>query len=174
MVATKDAGAPRARKAAPALKSHPAPVIVKGKGEASSPAPSQAKAEFLGLSRRWAAPSIDDVTQIREGLAVRTLEGLNDVLPGTTYRIVPKSTLAALKKRSDRLPPEQSNRVYQAGKVVGFAMQIYRDEEKVREFLTRRHPMLNDQKPLDVALESGVGADMVINLLGRGAYGGGA
>ena len=66
------------------------------------------------------------------------------------------------------------DRLYQAGKVVGFAMQIYRDEEKVREFLTRRHPMLEDRTPLDVALESGVGADMVVNLLGRGAYGGGA
>ena len=174
MVVAKEAGAHRARQVAAAPKRRRAPVIVKGKGETSSSAPGQAKAEFLGLSRRWAAPSIDDVAQIQEGVAVRTLEGLNDVLPGTTYRIVPKSTLAALKKRSDRLPPEPSNRVYQAGKVVGFAMQIYRDEEKVREFLTRRHPMLKDQRPLDVALESGAGADMVINLLGRGAYGGGA
>ena len=53
-------------------------------------------------------------------------------------------------------------------------MAIYHDEDKAREFLTRRHPMLKDQKSLDVALESGAGADMVINLLGRGAYGGGA
>ena len=130
----------RARKTSHPPGRRRAPVIVKGTGEPSISPPGQAKAEFLGLSRRWAAPSIDDVAQIREGVAVRTLEGLNDVLPGTTYRIVPKSTLAALKKRSDRLPPEQSDRVYQAGKVVSFAMQIYRDEEKVREFLNRRQP----------------------------------
>ena len=60
-----------------------------------------AKSEFLGLSRRWAALSIEDVAEIRAGLAVRTLDGLNGVLPGVTYRIVPKSTLAALKRRSD-------------------------------------------------------------------------
>lgn len=156
------ADAPQRRRAAP-----------RAKGVASGE-PDQAKAEFLGLSRKWASPSIDDVAHIRDGLAVRTLEGLNDVLPGITYRIVPKSTLATLKKRSDRLPPEQSNRVYQAGKVVGFAMSIYGSEDKVRDFLTRPHPMLNDQRPLDVALESGAGADTVINLLGRGAYGGGA
>lgn len=165
MAAIREAGVGRTRKAAPALKL---------KRKASSSTPGQAKAQFLDLSLRWAAPSIADVAHIREGVAVGTLEGLNDVLPGTTYRIVPKSTLAALKKRSSRLTPEHSNRVYQAGKVVGFAMQIYRDEEKVREFLMRRHPMLNDQRPLDVALDSGAGADMVINLLGRGAYGGGA
>jgi putative toxin-antitoxin system antitoxin component (TIGR02293 family) len=176
MAAAREARAERPRKKAILTKRHRATATPKGKakGAATGPTPGQAKAEFLGLSRRWAAPSIEDVAQIREGLAVKTLEGLNDVLPGVTYRIVPKSTLATLKRRSDRLPPEQSNRVYQAGKVVGFAMEIYRDEDKVREFLTRRHPMLKDQRPLDVALESGAGADMVVNLLGRGAYGGGA
>ena len=135
---------------------------------------SASKAEFLNLSIGWAAPSMRTIDQVREGLSLTILEGLNSVLPGITYRIVPKSTLAALKTRSDRLPLEPSNRVYQASKVVGFAMTIYRDEGKVREFLTRSHPMLEDRTPLDVALESGAGADMVINLLGRGAYGGGA
>ena len=133
-----------------------------------------AKSRFLGLSRLWATPSMEGVDEIRDGLAIENLDGLNSLLPGTTHRIVPKSTLAALKKRSARLPAEPSNRVYQAGKVFGFAMMIYRDEDKARDFLTRRHPMLRDRTPIDVALESGAGADMVINLLGRGAYGGGA
>lgn len=134
----------------------------------------RAKSDFLGLSCRWATPSMEEIGELRKGVEFRTLDGLNTIFPGTTYRIVPKSTLASLKKRSDRLPPEQSDRVYQAGKVIGFAMTLFRDEGKVREFLTRRHPMLEDERPIDVALESGAGADMVLNILGRGAYGGGA
>jgi len=34
--------------------------------------------------------------------------------------------------------------------------------------------MLDGKAPLDVALATGPGADVVINLLGRAAYGGGA
>ena len=54
-----------------------------------------------------------------------------------------------------------------------FALDIYHAPEKAREFLTRPHPMLDGKPPLDVALATGPGADLVINLLGRAAYGGG-
>ncbi|MGK2911473.1 MAG: antitoxin Xre/MbcA/ParS toxin-binding domain-containing protein [Sphingobium sp.] len=55
-----------------------------------------------------------------------------------------------------------------------FALDIYKDPAKVRDFLGRAHPMLDDKAPLDVALATGPGADVVINVLGRAAYGGGA
>ena len=53
-------------------------------------------------------------------------------------------------------------------------MEIYRDEERAREFLYRQHPMLENQRPIDVATDTEVGADLIINLLGRAAYGGAA
>ena len=80
---------------------------------------------FLDLSRRWANPSIVEVAEIKNGLSMEALTGLNKVLPETTHRIVPKSTLANQKRKSDSLSPEQSDRVYQAGKVFGLAMTIY-------------------------------------------------
>ncbi|EPR17640.1 hypothetical protein M527_15005 [Sphingobium indicum IP26] len=46
------------------------------------------------------------------------------------------------------------------------AMEVYRDEEKAREFLQRKHPMLGGRKPLDAP------AEKVINLLRRAAYSG--
>lgn len=48
------------------------------------------------------------------------------------------------------------------------AMDIYRDEEKARDFMELRHPLLDNQRPCDVDPE------IVIRLLGRAAYGGGA
>lgn len=47
-------------------------------------------------------------------------------------------------------------------------MSIYRDEEKARDFMTRKHPLLDNKRPCDVD------AELVIKLLGRAAYSGGA
>jgi putative toxin-antitoxin system antitoxin component (TIGR02293 family) len=59
-------------------------------------------------------------------------------------------------------------------KVFEMATAIFGDERKARDFLGRPHVMLDNAAPLDVALATGPGADAVVNLLGRAAYGGGA
>src|SRR3546814_1676335 len=87
------------------------------------------------------------------------------------YRFVPRATLTRRKSASaPKLTLDEGNRVAAVAKVWEFAMEIYRDEERAREFLYRQHPMLENQKPIDVATDTGVGADLVINLLGRAAY----
>jgi uncharacterized protein (DUF2384 family) len=58
-------------------------------------------------------------------------------------------------------------------KVFAVGLEVFRDEAKVRSFLERPHPMLDDKPPLEVALATGPGADAVINLIGRAAYSGG-
>jgi putative toxin-antitoxin system antitoxin component (TIGR02293 family) len=133
-----------------------------------------ATAAFTAMSESWANPSLEAVTAIEQGLPFSALDDIDDLLPDTLRRIIPRSTLAAQKKKSDTLTPSQGERLYQAGKVFGFAMTVFGDREKARRFLTRPHMMLDDRTPLDIALESGAGADLVVNLLGRGAYGGGA
>jgi len=57
-------------------------------------------------------------------------------------------------------------------RVFKMCMSVYRDEDRAREFLGRRHMMLDNKTPLEVASESDAGADRVINLIGRAAYGG--
>ena len=131
-------------------------------------------AAIVRLSERWASPSLEAVTAIEQGLPFSALDDIDDLLPDTLRRIVPRSTLAAQKKKSDTLTPAQGERLYQAGKVFGFAMTVMGDKDRARRFLMRPHAMLGDRTPLDIALESGAGADLVVNLLGRGAYGGGA
>ena len=68
---------------------------------------------------------------------------------------------------------EESDRLARIAKVFAFGIEIFRDEAKVRSFLDRPHPMLDNRAPLEVALATGLGADAVINLLGRAAYSGG-
>lgn len=129
---------------------------------------------FASMSERWAGASLGAVIAIEQGLPFSALDDIDALLPGTLRRIIPRSTLAAQKKKADTLTPAQGERLYQLGKVFGFATTVYGDTDSARRFLTRPHPMLDDRTPLDIALESGAGADLVVNLLGRGAYGGGA
>jgi putative toxin-antitoxin system antitoxin component (TIGR02293 family) len=89
------------------------------------------------------------------------------------YRVVPKPTLDRRRKNGKHLTTEESDRLARIAKVFAFGLEIFHDEKKMREFLGRPHPMLDDKPPLDVALATGPGADAVINLLGRAAYSGG-
>jgi putative toxin-antitoxin system antitoxin component (TIGR02293 family) len=90
-----------------------------------------------------------------------------------TYRIVPKPTLERRRKEKQLLTTEESDRLARIAKVFAFGLEVFRDEAKVRSFLDRPHPMLDDKVPLEIALATGPGADAVINLLGRAAYSGG-
>jgi putative toxin-antitoxin system antitoxin component (TIGR02293 family) len=123
-----------------------------------------------GGSRLFLANSIE------KGLPVTALERLAAAVApqdaGFKFRIVAKTTLDR-RRKTKRLTSEESDRVARIAKVFSFAVSIYREPDKAREFLTRPHPMLDGKIPLDVAIATGPGADIVINLLGRAAYGGG-
>jgi putative toxin-antitoxin system antitoxin component (TIGR02293 family) len=90
-----------------------------------------------------------------------------------SYRVVPKPTLERRRRDKQPLSLEESDRLARIAKVFAFGLEVFRDEAKVRSFLDRPHPMLDDRPPLEIALATGPGADAVINLLGRAAYSGG-
>ncbi len=122
---------------------------------------------------RLALPSL-----IEKGLPVAALDRLADsVAPGDArfkFRLIPKATLERRRKSATkRLTSEEGDRLARLAKVFSFALDIYREPERARDFLGRPHPMLDGKAPLDVVLATSPGADLVINLLGRAAYGGG-
>ena len=122
---------------------------------------------------RLALPSL-----IEKGLPVAALDRLADsVAPGDArfkFRIIPNATLERRRKSATkRLTSEEGDRLARLAKVFSFALDIYREPERARDFLGRPHPMLDGKAPLDVVLATSPGADLVINLLGRAAYGGG-
>jgi putative toxin-antitoxin system antitoxin component (TIGR02293 family) len=90
-----------------------------------------------------------------------------------SYRVVPKPTLERRRRDKQPLSTEESDRLARIAKVFAFGLEVFRDEAKVRSFLDRPHPMLDERPPLEIALATGPGADAVINLLGRAAYSGG-
>jgi putative toxin-antitoxin system antitoxin component (TIGR02293 family) len=115
--------------------------------------------------------------RVEAGLSVDAVDRIARMLAphdaAFKYRIVPKATLERRRKARSRLTTEEGDRVARLGKVYEMAVSIYRDVDKAREFLARPHVMLESRAPLEVALATGPGADAVVNLLGRAAYGGG-
>lgn len=89
-------------------------------------------------------------------------------------KIVPKATLSRRRTSPDSaLSVEESNKVARLAKVWAAAVRVWKDEADAREFLRRPHPMLDVRAPREIAVASDPGADAVVNVIGRGAYGGG-
>lgn len=133
---------------------------------------------LLGVKPLRTGSRLGLANSIESGLPVSALDTLATlVAPGDAqfkFRLVPKATLERRKRSpSQRLTSEEGDRLARLAKVFSFALGIYRDPAKAREVLATPHAMLDGKPPLDVALATGPGADLVINLLGRAAYGGG-
>ncbi|WOH48090.1 antitoxin Xre/MbcA/ParS toxin-binding domain-containing protein [Bradyrhizobium sp. sBnM-33] len=135
-------------------------------------------AGLLGVKPKNTETTLTLARSVEKGLPVSALDKFaGRVSPQDvrdfTYRVVPKPTLERRRKEKQHLTTEESDRLARVAKVFAFGLEVFRDEAKVRDFLNRRHPMLEGKTPLELALATGPGADAVVNLLGRTAYSGG-
>jgi len=140
--------------------------------------PGVAVADLLGVKPKDPESPLAIAYSVAKGLPVSALEKLAArVCPHDvrrfSYRVVPKATLERRHRDKKPLTIEESDRLARIAKVFAFGLEVFRDEAKVRSFLERPHPMLDNKAPLEVALATGPGADAVINILGRAAYSGG-
>jgi putative toxin-antitoxin system antitoxin component (TIGR02293 family) len=86
--------------------------------------------------------------------------------------VIPEATLRRTKRARKPLSKEHSERLYEIGRVVDAVSRAYHgDEERVRAFLTRPHPLLDGKTPFDLARSSSAGADAVLKLLHRAEAG---
>lgn len=135
-------------------------------------------ADLLGVKPKKAETTLTLAYSVARGLPVSSLDKFATLVAPQdarrfSYRVVPKPTLERRRKEKRPLSTEESDRLARIAKVFAFALDVFRDEAKARSFLDRPHPMLDDKAPLEIALATGLGADAVINLLGRAAYSGG-
>jgi putative toxin-antitoxin system antitoxin component (TIGR02293 family) len=132
---------------------------------------------LLGVKPQMTDTRLALAYSIEAGLPVSALDHLAQVVAPDDmrfkFRLIPKATLERRRRSKQRLTSEEGDRLARLAKVYAIALDIYRDAARVREFLGRPHMMLDNKTPLDVALATGPGADLVINLLGRAAYSGG-
>ena len=135
-------------------------------------------AELLGVKSKKAETVLGLAHRVEKGLPVSALDKIAGyVCPHDvrrfTYLIVPKPTLERRRKDNQPLTTAESDRLARVAKVFAFGLEIFHDQAKVRSFLERPHPMLDNKAPLELALATGPGADAVINIMGRAAYSGG-
>lgn len=140
--------------------------------------PGMAVADLLGMKPKNEESPLTLAYLVQKGLPVSALEKFAvHVCPHDvrwfSYRVVSKATLERRRRDKKPLTTEESDRLARIAKVFSLGLQIFQDEAKVRSFLERPHPMLDEKSPLEVALATGPGADAVINVLGRAAYSGG-
>jgi putative toxin-antitoxin system antitoxin component (TIGR02293 family) len=128
-------------------------------------------AALLGLQD----PTSDLAEAVTAGLPRTALGHLSRALAPANahfkFRLVPQAALAE-QPGAKRLTREQSALLARVARAFSFALEIYGDPEKARRFLFGPHMMLGNQAPIDVILDADDGADRVIQLLGRAAYGG--
>ncbi len=132
---------------------------------------------LLGVPRGELECPLDLAHSIEEGLKVSAVDRLAKAVapdePGFKFRIVPKATLERRRRSKSRLKNAEGDRVARLARVYSMALSIFADETKVRQFLSRPHMLLDNKRPMDVAVATSPGAEAVINLLGRAAYSGG-
>ncbi|MDJ0725639.1 MAG: DUF2384 domain-containing protein [Prochloraceae cyanobacterium] len=86
------------------------------------------------------------------------------------YELVPRSTLIRRQNEGSTLDLEESQKVERIARVFAFAIEVWGDEDKAREFMKKPHPMLDDRVPFEASL-SELGARQVEQLLGRLMFG---
>jgi uncharacterized protein (DUF2384 family) len=129
--------------------------------------------------------------QVNAGLPLSSLERVaSAVAPGDkgfVYRIVSKATWSrrrrafsteqretpAAKRENAKgaLSPEESAKVARLAEVWTMARQVWGSDEEAQAFLSRPHPMLEGQRPIDVVLSNEFGRPLVEGILGRLQYG---
>ena len=111
-------------------------------------------ADVLGLTRK--IHSLYDLNEsVTHGLpkgALKVTVGkvtLNtEVAKDIRDRLVPPATF---KRRKDTLNTEESERVERLARVYATALDVWGDEDDARQFLFTPHPLLNQQRPVDLA-----------------------
>jgi putative toxin-antitoxin system antitoxin component (TIGR02293 family) len=114
------------------------------------------------------------ISMIEGGLPLAALDRLSHLLAPTDnafkYRIVPKASLAR-RKHGKRLSADESGRLARLARIWSFAREVWGGEDEARDFLFRPHPLLEDRPPIELALASEMGAQLVTDIIGRLQYG---
>ena len=130
-------------------------------------------AKVLGIRKPLTSP-LQFLDCIDEGLPAGSVKRIAATFaPGDAkfqYRIIPKATFARVRGRR-RLNKAQSELVTRLAEVWVDAVRVWKTEDKARSFLNREHPLLRNNRPVDLVFQSAAGAQLVRDVLGRLEHG---
>jgi putative toxin-antitoxin system antitoxin component (TIGR02293 family) len=119
------------------------------------------------------------VTAIRAKPLGRGLKKDASQISGLTATRLPKGSVVVVGSvlntkaiASKILSREESERLYEISRVMDAALRAFDNDRTVAEaFLSRPHPLLDGEVPLELAQVSSAGADAVVALIGRAVAG---
>lgn len=131
---------------------------------------------ILGFKNPESVDEFELAKKVERGIAVSTVANVAKCLaPGDrklAYRIVPKTTLERRRDRKAPLTKDESETVVALARVaVAVERAFGGDKAKAGRFLSRPHPVLEQRTPLDVAIGSVIGAELVIDMVERARAG---
>lgn len=130
--------------------------------------------DVLGLAGKRPSSPYSLIARIEEGLPASAVERLARLLAPMDaqfkYRLIAKATYER-RKASDRLSSDEGTRLARVARAWGLALDVWQTEEDTRAFLFRPHAMLDDRQPIDLVIQSEIGADLVFDVLGGLKYG---
>ncbi|MBY5740721.1 antitoxin Xre-like helix-turn-helix domain-containing protein [Rhizobium leguminosarum] len=133
-------------------------------------------ADVLGLPAREpvSRSAFGLLSSIEEGLPVKALDRMALLLAPDDaqfkYRVVPKATYER-RKSKHRLSSDEGIKLARLARVWGQALDVWQTEIEARDFLFRPHAMLEDKRPIDVVIQSEIGGELVLDILGSLKYG---
>jgi len=115
-------------------------------------------------------------TAVREGLSTSVLRQIQSGWGLTVMEIsgglsIPRSTLMHMMKEPKRMTAADSDRVYRLVSILALAEQYIGDRLRALAWLRQPNRMLGSATPLS-ALETEIGRQRVLQVLGQIAYGG--
>jgi len=128
-------------------------------------------ARFLDLPKWKDADDLSMAGHVSRGLPARTVSiVVKKIDPEGRFfhetDLIPKSTWH--RRRDQDLTKDESERVWALSKLFLEVLRIYHDDsDRASRFLVQPHPLLGNRSPIELAKESIVGADVVMNLLAR-------
>lgn len=81
------------------------------------------------------------------------------------HQIVPKSTLARRVADKAKLDKDETTAVVQVVRVLLAADRLYGNRGEALDFLARPHALLEMRTPIEVAISTSVGAEVVLDLI---------
>lgn len=132
-------------------------------------------AQFMGLPHWEDMDELGLVECVRQGFPAKTASIVVDQIDpeGRFVKvtdIIPKTTLH--RRKTKTLTKDESEKLWALAKVLTEALRIYGgDTTRLARFLTTEHAMLANRSPIDMALDTIAGADLVLKLLEKGDAG---
>ena len=90
--------------------------------------------------------------------------------PNHYYEVVPRSTLNRRLSDNAPLPLQYSEKLERLARMYAFALEVWGSEEDAREFMTKKHPMLDDRTPFEACMTE-LGGRQVEQIFGRLMFG---